>query len=87
MKKKVTPVQMKSKTKTHVSNAIAEALTAAGFTVASGDDYGFKANTLVIRDVDVTGEPFDVQVSFTTPKAGLSNYDANLEDKEDEAAE
>lgn len=83
MKKKVTPVQMKAKTKSHVSTAVLDALSAAGFEVVSGDAYGFKAGTLVVRNVDVTGEAFDVQVSFTTPKSGLSNYDANLEADED----
>lgn len=64
-------IDVKGNAKVSVSATVAEALTAAGMAPVSGDDYGFKANTLVVRVGDI-----DVRIEFTTPKAGLNNYDS-----------
>ena len=82
MAKTTKKVDLKKVAKVNVSKAIANALTEAGFEVLTNSaDFGFTEGTLVVREKDT-----DVQVKFIVPKAGLTRYEAELEDEDAELA-
>lgn len=74
-------IDVKVKAKETVSAQIREALTAQGYTVESGDDYGFTTGTLVLKK---GGDlPSDVQIKLITPKRGIDSYE-KLQEEETE---
>lgn len=77
---KTRKVDYKAVAKNSVFAAVQEAL-GANFTVVDGADYGFKANTLVIRGVNTEGGEFDVKIELSAPKAGYTSYDYKLEEE------
>lgn len=80
-KKVVKKVDAKKVEKEKVMKVVADALTAAGYVVAPGEDYGFTAGTVVVK-----GEKADVQIKPITPKAGVDHYEV-LEDEDEVEAE
>ena len=81
MAKRTTKVNTKALAKEKLNAALVEALQNAGFEVTSGDEYGFKAYSVVVR-VD----QHDVRVDLTTPKAHEDTYDYVLEELEEDEA-
>lgn len=81
MAKAVKKVDLKKVAKVNVSKAIANSLTEAGFEVLTNFvDFGFTEGTLVVRDKDT-----DVQVKFIVPKAGLTRYEVEVEEEDEDA--
>lgn len=83
MAKTVKKVDTKKVAKEQLNKALVDALRAAGFEVVDGDDYGFKAYSLVVKGVN----GHDVRIDLTTPKAKEATYDYVLEALADEDAE
>lgn len=77
---KTRKIDYKGIAKNSVFAAINEAL-GANFTVVDGTDYGFKANTLVVRGVEADGTLIDVKIELSAPKAGFTSYDYKLEEE------
>lgn len=72
-------IDVKVKAKETVSAKIREALEAQGYTVESGDDYGFTTGTLVLKKSDTL--VCDVQIKLITPKRGIDAYEKLQEEE------
>lgn len=81
-KKVIKKVDVKQVTKDKVMAIVTEALTAAGFTVENGVDFGFTKGTVVVRS-----EKCDVQLKPITPKAGVDAYEKLVDEDEEEVVE
>ena len=66
-------IDVKVKAKETVSAKIREAFEAQGYTVESGDDYGFTTGTVVLKKGD--NLPCDVQIKLIVPKRGIDSYE------------
>lgn len=72
-------IDVKVKAKETISTKIREALEAQGYTVESGDDYGFTTGTLVLKKGDNLA--CDVQIKLITPKRDIDAYEKLQEEE------
>lgn len=81
MAAKARKVDTKKEAKKELMEVLMRALENTEYEVVDGEDYGFKAFSLVIQGVN----GHDVSVSLTTPKAGQDTYEyKRLPDDEEE---
>lgn len=80
--KKTKKIDVKKIAKAEVLAEIAKALSAIGYDVTVGEDYGFTASTVV-----VSTDKCDVQVKLITPKAGVDRYECLVDEEVEESAE
>lgn len=77
---KTKKVDYKGLAKEHVAEVLKTALVNAGFELAEGEDYGFKAGSIIVNGIEIEGETVAVKVELTAPKAGVMTYEDRLED-------
>lgn len=71
-------VDLKKVAKENLSKEIAQFLIDRGYGVKTDvAEFGFSGGTLVVEDPAT-----DIQVKFVTPKAGITRYEAKVEDQE-----
>lgn len=83
MAKTTKKIDTKKVAKEELNQALFEALRNAGFEAVPGEDYGFKAYSIVVKGVN----GHDVRLDLTTPKAKEATYDYVLAALADEDAE
>ena len=80
--KKEKKVDIKDTKKAEIMGIITEALTGAGIEVLDGEGFGFTKHTIVARTAET-----DIQIKPITPKAGITKYESEDEEKTEEKAE